>query len=298
MTMSDNLRGALLMNMAMLVFTVNDACMKAVTQSMPLFQAITLRGLMATAGLLVLGLTTRQLRLWPGLRNAKIIAVRSLAEIAGTVLFLAALMHMPLANLSAIMQSLPLAVTLASAVVFRDAIGWRRMTAIVIGFIGVLIIIRPGTAGFDVWSVMGLGSVAAVVVRDLAARSLSKDVPSMTVAFWAAGSVTIMGLIGVVFQGWQDVTPWHLALLAIAALNLIVGYQTVVMMMRVGEIGFISPFRYMSLIWAILLGWLAFSTLPDAMTILGASLVVATGLFTVYRERRVARRALVASPQV
>jgi drug/metabolite transporter (DMT)-like permease len=286
MMLSDNLRGAILMNVAMLMFTLNDTCMKAVTQTMPLFQAITLRGAMATAGLAAIALIMRQFQVWPAGRDRKLILIRSAAEIFGTLTFLIALKHMPLANLSAIMQSLPLAVTLAVAVVFGDPVGWRRMTAIGIGFLGVLIIIRPGTSGFDICSVLGLGAVLAVVVRDLAARGLSKAVPSLTVAVWASGSVTLMGVTGLAFEGWHPVGPRDAFLLAGAAVNLIIGYQAVIMVMRAGDIGFIAPFRYMSLIWAILLGWVIFATLPDRATVIGAGIVVATGLFTLYRERR------------
>ncbi len=291
MNLSDNMRGALLMNLAMLVFTLNDTCMKAVTQTMPLFQAITLRGAIATAGLVVIACVTRQFRLWPGPRDAKIIAIRSVAEVAGTVLFLVALMHMPLANLSAIMQSLPLAVALGAAVAFGDPLGWRRMTAIGIGFVGVLIIIRPGTEGFDVWSMMALGSVLAVVVRDLAARSLSPGIPSLTVAVWASISVTVMGAAVALVEGWQPVTMVEAIWLGVAAVNLIVGYQTVVMVMRVGDIGFVAPFRYMSLIWALILGWMIFGSFPDRLTLLGSGIVVATGLFTIWGERQKSRRS-------
>jgi drug/metabolite transporter (DMT)-like permease len=286
---SENLRGVLLMNLAMLVFTLNDTCMKAVTQTMPLFQAISLRGCLATMGLVMLALATRQLHLWPGRRDRAVITVRCVAEVLATVFFLAALMHMPLANLSAIMQSLPLAVTLAAALVFGDRIGWRRMTAILIGFVGVLIIVRPGPDGFDIWSIMGLGSVVAVVIRDLAARSLSPGIPSMTVAVWASASVTLMGFVGVNFEGWHAISGREALLLAIAAANLIVGYQTVVMVMRTGDIGFVAPFRYMSLIWAILLGWFIFGTLPDLLTLIGAGIVIATGLFTLYRQQKLAQ---------
>lgn len=277
------------MNLAMLVFTLNDTCMKAVTQTMPLFQAISLRGCLATMGLVMLALATRQLHLWPGRRDRAVITVRCVAEVLATVFFLAALMHMPLANLSAIMQSLPLAVTLAAALVFGDRIGWRRMTAILIGFVGVLIIVRPGPDGFDIWSIMGLGSVVAVVIRDLAARSLSPGIPSMTVAVWASASVTLMGFVGVNFEGWHAISGREALLLAIAAANLIVGYQTVVMVMRTGDIGFVAPFRYMSLIWAILLGWFIFGTLPDLLTLIGAGIVIATGLFTLYRQQKLAQ---------
>ncbi len=284
--MSDNLRGALLMSVAMLVFTLNDACMKAVFQTLPLFQAIMIRGVMATAGLLLIAVAARQLVLRPGGRDGAILTLRSAAELAATVLFLVALTRMPLANLSAVMQFLPLAVTLGGALVYRDRVGWRRMTAILIGFAGVMLIIRPGTDGFDIWSLMALGSVAAVTICDLSVRSLSGRMPSMTVAVWAAAAVTLMGAIGTVFQGTAEIGLRDALLLSAAAANLIIGYLTVVMVMRVGDIGFIAPFRYTSLVWAIVLGWLAFGTLPDLLTLAGAGLVIATGLFTLYRERR------------
>jgi len=291
MAISDNLRGALYMNVAMLAFTVNDSCMKAVTQTLPLFQAITLRGATSVAALVAIGAMMGGLRLWHDRRDGVVIVVRSVAEVGGTLFFLLALMHMPLANLSAIMQSLPLAVTLAAALVLGDPVGWRRLSAIAIGFAGVVIIIRPGTEGFDRWSVMGLASVACVVVRDLATRQLSRAVPSVMVAIWAGASVLVMGLAGLGASGWQPVTGREAGLLAGAAANLIVGYLFVVMVMRVGDISFVAPFRYMALLWAIVLGWLMFSNLPDGLTLIGAGIVVATGIFTFLRERQLARAA-------
>ncbi len=293
MLISDNLRGAIYMNIAMAAFTLNDTAMKAVTQTLPLFQAITLRGVLTLSVLVAIGLATRGLQLNLGRRDMQVIATRTVAEVGATLLFLAALVHMPLANLSAIMQSLPLAVTLVAALVFGDAIGWRRLTAIGIGFIGVLIIIRPGSEGFDIWSVFGLGSVACVVVRDLATRELSRDVPSVTVAVWAAGSVTALGIVGTFWQGWLAVSAKDALQIAGAAAALIVGYLYVIKVMRVGDIGFIAPFRYMALLWAIVLGWIAFDTLPDKWTLLGSAIVVATGMFTLWRERK--RRATAQS---
>ena len=150
MAISDNMRGALYMNVAMAAFTLNDTAMKAATQTVPLFEAIALRGLVTTIGLVLLGLAIGGLQFRLPAQDRQVVIIRSLAEIAGTVLFLMALMHMPLANLSAILQALPLAVTLAAALVFGETIGWRRMTAILVGFVGVLIIIRPGPDGFDI----------------------------------------------------------------------------------------------------------------------------------------------------
>jgi drug/metabolite transporter (DMT)-like permease len=289
LNVSDNLRGAIYMMIAMAAFTLNDAGMKAATQTIPLAEAITIRGGLTLVMLIVLGAVMGGLRHRLTRRDLAIIGVRTLAEIGATGLFLTALMHMPLANLSAILQSLPLAVTLGAALVFRERIGWRRMLAILIGFGGVLLIIRPGTEGFDVWSVLGLASVACVVVRDLATRHLSRDVPSVMVSIFSAAGVLVMGLAGCALYGWKPVAPFEAGIVAAASVALIAGYMFGVMAMRVGDIGFVAPLRYTSLIWAIALGWAVFGTWPDNLTLVGAGIVIATGIFTLYRERKLSR---------
>ncbi len=294
--MSDNQRGVLLMCLSMLAFTLNDTLVKAVMHDgMPLFQAITLRGIGASAGLVVLALRQNGgMNLWPAGRDRVYLGLRTMGEIGATLLFLLALTHMPLANLSAIMQSLPLVVTLSAAVLLGAPVGWRRMTAILVGFAGVMIIIRPGAADFDIWSVMGLGSVACVVLRDLATRQFSPVLPSTTGAIWAALSVLLMGVIGLGLQGWHPMGLKAGLEVAGAALFLIIGYMCAIKVMRVGEISIVAPFRYTSLLWAILLGWLLFGTLPDRWTLTGAAVVVASGLYMLVRERK--RRLEPVSP--
>jgi len=184
---------------------------------------------------------------------------------------------------------MPLVVTLASAVVFKEPLGWRRLTAIGIGFFGVMLIVRPGTEGFNIYSVYALASVAAVTVRDLASRRLSRDVPSLAVAWITATGVGVMGLLGVPFTDWVAVEMRVLGWLAGASVFVIAGYLCSVMAMRVGEIGFIAPFRYSSLIAALILGFLVFDEWPRIVTLVGAFIVVATGVFTLYREQRVLR---------
>lgn len=286
MAISDNMRGALYMNVAMAAFTLNDTAMKAATQTVPLFEAIALRGLVTTIGLVLLGLAIGGLQFRLPAQDRQVVIIRSLAEIAGTVLFLMALMHMPLANLSAILQALPLAVTLAAALVFGETIGWRRMTAILIGFVGVLIIIRPGPDGFDIWSLMGLGAVLCVVVRDLATRKLSRATPSINVAVWASASVMLVGVMAAFFDGWQVITGAEALLIGAASAALLFGYMFSIMVMRVGDIGFVAPFRYTALLWALVLGWLSFGTLPDSLTLLGAAIVVGSGIYLLLRERK------------
>lgn len=291
MAISDNLRGALYMNLAMFSFTVNDALMKSLTQALPLYQTIALRGTIAVIGLILVARVTGGLRLPAAPQDRALIALRSLADVAATILFLTALKHMPLATLSAVMQVTPLAVTLAAALYYKDQIGWRRMLAIIIGFVGVMLIIRPGMEGFTIWSVLGLGSVATVVFRDLSVRRLSGAVPSLIVALGAGFAVMVMGFLGSALEGWQAMSLFQTLQVLAAGGLLIVAYICSVSAMRVGDIGFIAPFRYTSLLWAIILGWVFFATFPDAYALIGAAIVVATGIYTLLRERKLRQLA-------
>lgn len=291
MAISDNMRGAGLMSLSMFAFTGNDTFMKAVTQSLPLYQTIVLRGAIALLGILLIAHFTGKLRFRMSRADLKLVGVRSLADVVATVLFLTALQHMQLANLSAIIQAMPLAVTLGAALWFKDAIGWRRMTAILIGFVGVVIIISPGSEGFDAWALLGLASVLAIVVRDLSVRPLSKEVPSIMVALGAGVAVFVMGLIGSAIEGWQPVDGKQALQILGAGGLLTVGYLSSVMTMRVGDIGVVAPFRYSSLLWAILLGWLVFGNLPPGHALFGAALVVATGIYTLLRERKLRQQS-------
>ena len=168
--------------------------------------------------------------------------------------------------------------------------GWRRMLAIVIGFCGVLLIVQPGTEGFNSYSLYGLAAVACVTVRDLATRRLSKDVPSMTVTLLATLSVMTCAGLASTFTPWEAVSPTNGALIAMASVFILGGYYFSVRTMRVGDVSFIAPFRYTGLITALVLGWVVFGDWPNGWTLLGAGVVVAMGLFTLYRERALLRR--------
>ncbi|OYU16797.1 MAG: EamA family transporter, partial [Rhodobacteraceae bacterium PARR1] len=231
MPLSDNLRGALYMTIAMAAFTINDGLMKAATSTLhlPLWQAIATRGLLTLGPLILIGRMTGGIRFRMPRRDAVAVGLRSIGEVASTLTFLAALVHMPLANLSAIMQSLPLAVTLAAWVFLKEPVGWRRLLAICVGFGGVMLIVRPGPDGFDHWSLVALVSVAFVVLRDLSTRQLTKAVPSSTVAIAASASVTVTALVLSLIEGWVMPSAGQMALLAGAAASLVVGYNYVVM---------------------------------------------------------------------
>jgi drug/metabolite transporter (DMT)-like permease len=291
--LTDNMRGALLMTGAMAAFTFNDACMKALGVHVPLFQALVLRGLGTTTLLLLLAIRMGQLRFDIGQRDWVLIGVRTAAEAGAAWLFLTALNHMSIGNLSAILQSLPLTVTLASAMFLGEVVGWRRLLAIMIGFGGVMLIIRPGTDAFTIHSLYAIGSVVCVTIRDVVVRSISSHVPSLMVSLAAAAGVTLFSAAGAVFVDWQPMGFWPWMQLLGSISFVVLGYIMSVSSMRVGEISFVAPFRYTSLLVALILGVVVFGTIPDLLTLIGAAIVVATGLYTLLREwqlRRAGRR--------
>jgi drug/metabolite transporter (DMT)-like permease len=290
--LSDNAKGALLMMCSMAAFTFNDLCIKAIGTDVPLSQMLFLRGILASALIYLLARRMRAL-VWPSERRDRmLIALRSFAEIAAAYFFLTALLHMPFANVTSILQTLPLTVTLAAAVLFREPVGWRRMLAIVVGFCGMLLIVKPGTEGFTVHSVYVLIAVVCVTVRDLAARRLSRDVPSLTVTLAGAVLVTMFaGAASAIGGEWATLAPHHWTLLLGSSVFIIGGYLFSVMVMRIGEVSFTSPFRFTAMLWALVLGFLFFGEWPEPLTFVGAGLIVVTGIFTLYREARAKRIA-------
>jgi len=292
MGLSVNIRGAALMTVAMVCYTVNDAFMKSLSAEVPFFEAIFIRGVLTSVLLFILAGYMGHLRIRLKGWDIVFLTLRTLGEVSATYFFINALFHMPLPNIAAIMQALPLTVALAGALFLREAVGWRRMSAILVGFLGVMLIVRPGAEGFNLYALYGLSAVASVTLRDITTRKVSSGVPSLSVAIVAAVAVTIFGAIGTLQEEVVSVSPAAMVKLALAAVFILGGYVASVMVMRSGDIGFITPFRYTSLVAALILGFVVFGDWPDALTLLGALIVVATGIFTLYRERRVNRRDL------
>ena len=287
--MSDNVRSAFLMVLSTATFVCNDAVMKSVTQSFPVYQAVFLRGLFILPILMIYAQWQGGLKLRLSLPDLRCLGLRSIGDIGSTILYILALQQMALGDLAAIVQSLPLLVTLAAGLFLGEALGRRRLSAIGLGFLGVLIILRPGTAAFDVWALVALTAVVLIVLRDIASRLFSAAVPSTTIAFYGALTVTLFSLGMSLTEDWQRPSLAEAGWLALAAGLIAVGYVTVVASMRLGEVSFVAPFRYTALIWAIVLGLLVFGEWPDVWTQLGAVLVVAAGLYSIWREARVAR---------
>ena len=289
--MSPNMRGAALMSASMAGFALNDTALKYGGADLGLFQAIFIRGIFATAIMGVFAFLFGAFKNLPKIRDVRLIGLRSLAEIGATLAFLTALFNLPLANITAILQALPLSITFAAAIFLNEPIGRQRIAAIMVGFIGVMIVVRPGLAEFNTYSLLGIVAVAFVTLRDLTARQLSPSVASVLVAFVASIAITLTGAIGVVLtQTWRPPTSFEFGTLALAAVFLMIGYYCAVATMRIGDVAIVSSFRYTVMLWAITLGWLVFGDIPDLWTFLGICIILMAGLFTIWRERKLAKK--------
>ena len=285
MRLNDNLLGAALMTCCVLAYVLNDAVMKLLFADIDFFQAIFLRGLVSLPPILILALMTKTLLKKYSAKNQRLMIIRILAEIGTTVTFLTALKHMPLANVTAILQSLPLAITMAAAIFLGEPVGWRRWSAICVGFTGVLIIIRPGLAGFNSYSLLALAAVILLTVREISTRQLDNKIPTVTVALSTTLGITAFAALMLIGTEWADINfaSWSLIIAAAAAVT--VATLLSVVAMRTGDIGFVSPFRYTSLIGAIGLGILLFGDWPDGITLLGAAIIAFAGIYSLYREQ-------------
>lgn len=285
-SLSDNYRGIFYMLAACVCFMVNDMFVKLASDDIPIPQIIVLRSLIALP--VVILFCWRQ-GLLIGLQQLRdrFLWWRTLGEVGGTATYLTALARLEIANATAIAQLTPLAVTAGAALFLGEKVGIRRWTAIAVGFFAVVLIIRPGVAGFNAWALMTLSAVFFVAGRDLASRLMPGSVHPMTVTVVSIVSLIPLGLAMSVFEPWRAVSQYALLHCLGAALTLSVAYVLIVQAMRFGEISVVTPFRYSCLLWAILIQIAVFSVLPDRLTILGSAVLVATGLYTLYRERKV-----------
>ncbi|MCP5089224.1 MAG: DMT family transporter [Rhodobacteraceae bacterium] len=291
MQLSDNVKGAIFMSCSMASFTLNDALIKTAGTDLGVLQSIFVRGTFATAMIFGFAWLFGAFQNLPNREDSWKIGFRTLAEIGATFCFLVALFNIPLANITAIIQSLPLTLTLAAALFLGEPFGWRRGLAIVAGLCGVLIIIRPGAEGFNHYALLGLGTVFFVTVRDLTVRKLSASVSSLFVAFVTAITITaVSGVALFLTGGWVPMPPGTTLLLAVAAVFVLSGYYFSIAAMRVGDVASVTPYRYTSILWAIGLGWVFFNEIPDFWTQVGIAIILVTGVFTMWRERRLQKR--------
>lgn len=283
----DNLRGALWMTLAMLGFAFEDMFIKLLAGGLPTWQIL---GVLGLGGGAVFGaiLLRRGQALFPRAALHRTILLRNLGELIGTVCFVTAIVLIPLSTASAILQATPLVVTLGAALFLGEQVGWRRWSAILVGFAGVMLVVRPGTEGFDARSLFAVAGVLGLAARDVVTRRVSGTVSSFQLSFMGFLMLVPAALILAAVSGAPAVMPdGGQAVLIVGAVLLgTVAYYALVAAMRVGEVSFVTPFRYSRLLFALVIGIGVFGERPDLVTLAGASIIVASGIYTVWRERK------------
>ena len=289
---ASNLRAIAAMLAGQASFTFNDALIKLAAEGLPGGQAIFLRGVMAILVSLSICLALGAFKLAPLRGRGRILTLRNIGEIGSTFFFLFALFHMPIATATAILQLTPLAITAAAAIFLAEPVGWRRWLAALVGFFGVMVVIRPGSDAFNVFSLLALAGVAFSVLRDLSTRRISTEVPAILLVTISAFTVTTAAAGFALVETWVMPTPKGLLILLCSAVFLLCGYYFMVHAMRHGEVAVVAPFRYSVIIWAVLAGVVLWGEWPDMYTLVGTLIVVAAGLYTFMRERKLKALAL------
>jgi drug/metabolite transporter (DMT)-like permease len=285
-----NVHGILILVAAMLGFTLEDMFIKSLSATVPVGQILMALGLGSGAVFAVLALLRGDNLFAPAAWSPRML-LRTACEAGGAMLFATALSRVDLSTVAAVFQTLPLVITLGAALFLGEQVGWRRLTAILVGFSGVLLIIRPGTDAFDPNALLVLGAVLAVALRDLITRTIDASVSSFVVSFQSFASLVLAGpfLMALDAADYATLSTGNLTMIAGAVALGAAGYWGVVTALRLGEASVVAPFRYSRLLFSIIVGMVAFGERPDLPTMLGATLIIGSGLFTFMREHRLAK---------
>ncbi|MCA0424430.1 MAG: DMT family transporter [Proteobacteria bacterium] len=288
-TLSPNARGMLAITIASSIFVFSDAMAKYVGQSWPVAQFLTVRGVFAVSFALMIVFAKGQGSHLKDLLSP-LVLLRSALESLTAITFISALGMMPLADLTAVLMVTPLFITIIAIFLFGERVGWRRWSAIAAGFFGVLLVIQPGSSesaqpAYMTGALLGLACVACVAARDIATRKLGDHIPSVVVALGTALGSLAGGLVLNLVTPWKPFAATPFAFSALAAVLLTAGNLLLIIGCRGVDLSLVAPFRYSGVIWAIIIGFLVFGDLPDAVALLGMAIIVASGVYTLHRER-------------
>lgn len=285
-----NMRGSVLMVAAMGGFALEDMFIKRTAKVLPVGEILMIFGLAGMLAFIVMALWRRERVLHPAIASWPIL-LRAIAEVAGRLGYTLAIALTPLSNASAILQATPLVVVAGAALIFGEKVGWRRWAAIGAGFLGVLIVLRPGMEGFQLASLFTVLGMLGFAGRDLATRAAAPVLSNLQLGIYGffmlipTGAALLLATGGAAMPGAPEALG-----LALATLFGVASYWGLTAAMRMGEVSVITPFRYTRLVFALVLAVLVFGERPDAPMLAGSALIIASGLYTLARARK-ARRA-------
>lgn len=288
----NNLRGIALIILSMAAFATEDMFVKALTMGLSVGQVMFMLGLGGALCFAAAALYQSQALFTPLLRSPMLL-LRTVSEGFAAFFFVTALSNTDMSTVAALFQATPLAITLGAALFLSEKVGWRRWAAILVGFAGVLVIIRPGLEGFQPSTLLVLGTVAAIATRDLVSRRLPRDMSSVVVSFHGFGALVIVGAALILLgpAAPQGLNAAQSGQVLGAVVFGVLGYYAIVIATRTGDASVITPFRYTRLIFSMLLGMVVFAERPDLWTYVGSGLIIGSGLYAVLRERRLSARS-------
>lgn len=286
-----NALGSLYMVVGSLGYVTNDALIREATEEgLDVYQALCLRGI--AMSVLFAGASLFRHERIRREQFTRPLIVRVMAELIATALFFGAIVHLDFANAQTILLIVPFAVTLAAALVLGERVSARQYATVLAGFAGVLLVVQPATDGFSLWSLAVVGSAACLTVREFATRRVTDDIPASLIALVTAVGLTALTGCLAIFSGWNTISNTAWILIVLACLCLIVGYIFTIQTVRVSDLSVSAPFRYTTLLGAVVLGYVFFDEIPDTLTLVGCSVILVSGMYAIHLERHVARRAL------
>ena len=281
---AQNMRAAALMSATMACFTLNDAIIKLMSARLPVGEMLFVRGLLIAAILLVAMRVARE-RVDPARITSKANLARSALEIAITFTFLSGVVRLPLAIATVLVFTAPIFITLMGWLFFGERVGPRRWSAVLAGFVGVVLVAEP-QAGFEPAMLLPLAAAVMIAGRDVLTRLVPAELPARAIAFSSGAAVTLGGLATAPLGGWTTPTWPYVAGMVACAILLAIAYTLIVSAVRLGDMSFTAPFRYFSILLAALLGWSIWGDVPSPMAILGGLIIIGSGLFIFHRERK------------
>ena len=272
------------MMLSLSLFTCGDAIIKFLSDDLPIGQILFVRGILVCL-LFSLLLTCKRQQILPKEAWNRWNLLRSVFEVAIAGCYLTGLVLLPLATAIILVFCGPIMLTILAATVLKEQVGWRRWSAVVIGFIGVLLVADLQRDSLNSWAViLPLTAAFITALRDIFVRNIPSVLSSSQIAFTTAWMVTLAGLSTLPF-GWQALNSQQLWLLAIASLFIMGAYTTYIITTRMGELSFVAPFKYSSIPLAMLIGYLVWGDIPSGNSILGPAVIIASGMFILLRKR-------------
>jgi drug/metabolite transporter (DMT)-like permease len=289
---SARLAGIALMLLGVFMFSFGDALGKYLVSTYAVGQLLWLR---ACAALLVLSpLIWRHRREFLAMERPKLQAIRIVLSTLEVAAFFLATVYLPLADVTTYYLACPIFVTALSALVLSEQVGWRRWTAILIGFCGVLIALRPSAQTISWPAMIALGGSLSFSLLLLITRSL-RATPDIVMATSQFVGTFLLGALMSPF-GWVTPEAGSLALFAVAGCISVTALVCVNRSLKLAPASVVVPYQYSMIIWAVMFGIAVFGDVPQPATILGAAIIIAAGLYIFLRERKLGREENAVNP--